>query len=62
MASIFFSIAMLCQLNVQLMVGMEDISVIELKQLTCQKYYAECFKKSTVYSDRTLAQCIIDKP
>lgn len=61
MTSIFFSIAMLCQLNVQLMVGLEDISTIEAKQLQCQKYYAECLQKSTVYSDRTLAQCVIDK-
>lgn len=61
MTSIFFSIAMLCQLNVQLMVGIEDLFSIEKKQLECQKYYADCLKKSTVFSDRTLAQCIIDK-
>lgn len=61
MTSIFFSIAMLCQLNVQLFVGMEDMSVIETKQLECQKYYATCLQKSTVYSDRTLAQCIVSK-
>lgn len=61
MTSIFFSIAMLCQLNVQLMVGLEDMSVIESKQLTCQKYYAECLKKATIFSDRTLAQCIVEK-
>lgn len=61
MTSIFFSIAMLCQLNVTLMVGLEDMSVIENKQLECQKYYASCLQKSTIYSDRTLAQCIISK-
>ena len=43
------------------MVGLEDMSVIENKQLECQKYYASCLQKSTIYSDRTLAQCIISK-
>ncbi len=52
---------MLCQLNVTLMVGIEHISVIEEKQLECQKYYATCLQKSTVYSDRTIAQCIVSK-
>ena len=61
MDSLLFVVAMLCQLNVQLMVGMDDISTIEIKQLQCQKYYAECLQKSTVYSDRTLAQCVVDK-
>lgn len=62
MTSIFFAIAMLCQLNVTLMVGLEDMSVIEQKQLTCQKYYAECLYKITVFNDRSIAQCIIEKP
>lgn len=61
MNSIFFSIAMLCQLNVQLRVSMEDIVTIQQKQLECQKYYAECLQKATIFSDRTLAQCIISK-
>jgi len=61
MTSIFFAIAMLCQLNVQVMIGLEDINVIEFKQLDCQQYYASCLKTINVYSDRSISQCIIDK-
>lgn len=61
MDSLLFVVAMLCQLNVQLMVGMDDISTIEIKQLQCQKYYAECLEINTVFNDHTLAKCIVRK-
>lgn len=61
MNSIFFSIAMLCQLSVNLTVGFEDIDKIESRQLQCQKYYAECLQKTNMYTDRTIAKCIVEK-
>lgn len=61
MNSLFYTVAILCQINIQVSVGLDDISAIEKKQLECQKHYASCIKKSGIFTDWTLAKCILEK-
>lgn len=59
MTSIFYAVAILCQINANYFIS--DIEIIQKEQLECQKYYAKCLEINTVFNDHTLAKCIVKK-